>query len=105
MRASSHASSAAGFLGVRIAVLLHDPRVAERVRRHLARAADADVADLAGLPLCLRARGAHPPTPVQVKSGRCRAVCGSVDCLCGFYPRQLSDREVSHGRRLEAIAP
>jgi hypothetical protein len=105
MRAPVQASCPADFVGARIAVLLRDPRVAERVRRRLARAAEADAADLPGVPPCLRARGAPASAPVQVKSGRCRAICGSVDCLCGSYPRQLSDREVSHGRRLEPIAP
>jgi hypothetical protein len=105
MRSPRHARPAAGFLGARIAVLLNDSRVAERVRRRLDRAAESAAVDHAGTPPCLRAAGAHPPSPVLVKSGRCRSVCGSIDCLCGSYPRQLSDQEVTHGRRLEPIAP
>jgi hypothetical protein len=104
MRTTPHAHPASGSLGAHIAVLLHDPRVAERVRRRLDQAAESAAADLAGTPPCFRAADAHPPSPVLVKSGRCRAMCGSIDCLCGSYPRQLTDREVTHGRRLSLLA-
>lgn len=91
-------------LRARIAVLLLDPAVAARVRRRLDRAADASGFDLAGTPPCLRASAPHLPSLLRVKAGQCRAACGSVDCLCGAYPRSLTPEEVSHGPRLEPVS-
>jgi hypothetical protein len=96
----SHADPA--FLRSRIAILLNDARIAERVRRRLPQPAPADGA---GTPPCFRAAGIHPPALLRIKAGQCRAVCGSIDCLCGAYPRILTPEEVSHGPRLEAVAP
>ena len=87
----------------RIAILLHDPAVAQRVGRRLARAAEAQPVDIDGSPPCLRAADAALRLPVRVKGGRCRTICRSVDCLCGRYPRTLSDREIEDGRRLAAL--
>jgi hypothetical protein len=92
---------AAAFLRSRIKVLLNDPRVAERVRRRLPLPAEAD---LPGTPLCLRAFAPHPPALLRIKAGQCRASCGSIDCLCGSYPRTLTPEEVFHGPRLEPVA-
>ena len=97
-------SAATALLRSRIAVLLRDPAVAQRLSRRLARGAEDAALDMAGTPPCLRAAGVAPRSPVLVKSGRCRAACRSVDCLCGRYPRSLSDQEIEHGRRLEALA-
>jgi hypothetical protein len=99
---ASESPVAATFLRSRIAVLLNDPRVAERVRRRLPPPRAAE--DAAGTPLCLRAAFPHPPAPLQIKAGQCRALCGSVDCLCGTYPRSLTPEEVSHGPRLAPVS-
>jgi len=88
----------------RIAILLREPAVAQRVGRRLVRAAEASADHMAGTPPCLRAERATLPAPVLVKSGRCRDICRSVDCLCGRYPRSLSTREIDDGRRLETLA-
>lgn len=93
--------ASAPFLRSRIAILLNDPRVAERVRRRLPRqAADA----VAGTPTCFRAAADVAVVPLRVKAGECRAICGSVDCLCGAYPRSLAPEEVVNGPRLAALA-
>jgi hypothetical protein len=94
---------AAAFLRSRIAILLNDPRIAERVRRRLPPQPVTE--DMAGTPLCFRAAVLHPPAPLRIKAGQCRAVCGSIDCLCGAYPRTLTPEEVSHGPRLAPVAP
>jgi hypothetical protein len=90
------------FIRSRIAILLNDVRIAERVRRRLPQPAPAEGA---GTPPCFRAAGDHPPAPLRIKAGQCRALCGGVDCLCGAYPRTLTPEEVSHGPRLEPVAP
>jgi hypothetical protein len=95
---------ACAILRSRIAVLLNDPRVAERVRRRLSRPAKAAAVDLAGMPLCLRAAIPDPPALLRIKAGQCRVACGNIDCLCGAYPRSLTPEEVSHGPRLEPVA-
>ena len=87
----------------RIAILLGDPAVARRVGRGLARRAEAQPMDIAGSPPCLRAAGEARSAPVLVKSGRCRTICRSLDCLCGSYPRILTAREIEDGRRLDAL--
>lgn len=99
----SRAGTSTGSLRSRIAILLGDPAVAQRVSRGLARVAEAQSVDIAGSPPCLRAAGAARGAPVLVKSGRCQTVCRSVDCLCGRYPRILTDREIEDGRRLDAL--
>jgi hypothetical protein len=91
------------FLRSRIATLLRDPAVARRVGRRLGRAAAVQRVDMAGTPPCLRAAGTSRSAPVLVKSGRCRTICRSVDCLCGRYPHNLTDREIEDGRRLDAL--
>lgn len=91
---------AATFLRSRIAVLLNDPRVAERVRRRLPQHAGTDAA---GTPPCFRAAIPDLPAPLRIKAGECRAVCGSVDCLCGAYPRILTPEEVLHGPRPQPV--
>lgn len=92
----------AAFLRTRIAVLLNDPRVAERVRRRLPPPRATE--NIAGTPPCFRAAFHHPLVPLRIKAGQCRALCGSVDCLCGAYPRSLTPEEVSHGPRLAPVA-
>jgi hypothetical protein len=100
----SPAGATTELLRSRIAILLGDPAVARRASRRLARAAEARPVDMAGSPPCLRAAGAVRAAPLLlVKSGRCRSICRSVDCLCGRYPRILTDREIEDGRRLEAL--
>lgn len=100
----SPVDAATALLRSRIAILLGDPAVARRVGRRLARAAEAQPVHLAGSPPCLRAGGAGARgAPMLVKSGRCRTICRSVDCLCGRYPRMLTDREIEDGRRLDAL--
>lgn len=92
------------FLRARIAVLLGDPGVAERVRRRLERSAAKAAITTEGTPPCFRAVDLRLPAPALIRTGRCRAVCRSVDCLCGSYPRVLSPQEVSDGRQLELLA-
>ncbi len=95
---------AAAYVRARIAALLRNPSVARNVQRRLDRAAEATAAALPGTPPCFRAATPTHPDVILVKGGRCRHACGSVDCLCGAYPLQLSETEVSDGRRLEPMA-
>jgi hypothetical protein len=99
----SPACATTELLRSRIAILLGDPAVAQRIGRRLARAAEAQPLDIAGTPPCLRAAGMARAAPVRVKSGHCRTICRSVDCLCGRYPRILTDREIEDGRRLDPL--
>jgi hypothetical protein len=92
---------AAALLRRRIAILLRDPAVARRVARRLDSVAEATAI---GTPPCFRAAEATRPSSVVVRIGRCRDHCRSVDCLCGRYPRTLSDREIENGRHLEQMA-
>jgi hypothetical protein len=91
-------------LRTRIAVLLGDPCVARRVRQRLDRLAETMSDGSPGTPPCFRASGILPPAPLLVRSGLCRRTCGAVDCLCGSYPRRLTDQEISDGTRLEPLA-
>lgn len=97
------ASGGTGALRARIATLLADPGVAERVRLRLARA--PALADVAGTPPCLRAvlPDREGPSPVLVRAGLCVAACGGIDCLCGRYPPRLDAREIDRSR-LERLA-
>jgi hypothetical protein len=90
----------------RIALLLHDPFVAERVRRRLASAAERAEPGPEGVPLCLRGgqTARLRPAILQIKSARCRTLCGSIDCLCGQYPRELHESELTYGRAFELDA-
>ena len=95
----------AAFLRSRIAILLREPAVARRVGRGLARAAELQEAALAGTPPCFRAHtAAVASTPVRVQGGRCQPLCRSIDCLCGRFPRHLTELEIANGRRLELLA-
>lgn len=97
--------TAAAMLRARIEMLLRDPAVAQRVGRRLGRNdGPASGGDMIGTPPCLRTAGASPRAPLRVKSGCCRGICRSVDCLCGRYPRSLSEQEIGVGRRLEPLA-
>ena len=99
------ASAGAEALRARIAALLADPAVAERVRLRLARARAPVPADAAGTPPCLRAilPARERRSPILVRAGRCVADCGGIDCLCGRYPPKLESREIARGR-LERLA-
>lgn len=99
-------TSASDLLRSRIATLLADPGVAERVRRRLGRADGAAPAgdDGAGTPSCLRATAALTRLPVRIGRDHCRTACQSVDCLCGQYPRALSDGEIAAGRQRVLVA-
>jgi hypothetical protein len=91
-------------LRARIAILLSDPGVASRVSRRLAPRVEAAVRQRAGTPPCLRATNGAGYLPALLGADRCRAVCRSVDCLCGRYPRALSEQEIVDGRLCEPLA-
>lgn len=93
----------AAMLRTRIRTLMVDPGVADRVRRRLQHVRTR-------LPLeppsCFSpASGAFGPGSLAVSGDMtCHDVCGSVDCLCGRYPRWLSGKEVKNGPKLEQFA-
>jgi hypothetical protein len=91
-------------LRARIARLLGDPGVAARVRRRLAAAEEAAARERPGTPPCLRAPDGAACLPALVGSDLCRAACRSVDCLCGRYPRRLSEQEIRDGRARAPLA-
>jgi hypothetical protein len=88
----------------RIALLLGDPFVAERVRRRIALAEETAARERAGTPPCYRARDDAAFLRTLFGNDRCRTRCRSVDCLCGRYPRALSIEEIDLGRTLEPVA-
>lgn len=99
-----HAPSGPDHLRSRIALLLGDAGVAERVRRRLALAEEVAAREQAGTPPCYRARDGALCLRTLFGSDRCRSRCRSVDCLCGRYPRALSIEEIDLGRTLEPVA-
>lgn len=87
----------------RIRTLLADPGVADRVSRRLRNGGTRNAIER---PECFS------PAAGTVGAGRpaiseemtCHDMCGSIDCLCGRYPRWLSGKDVRHGPKLEQFA-